>query len=184
MKKEMVVLTVITLTILLVGCITPSPVVSPCKDAPDWVYKGGDAFKDKAFYAVGSTANASDPHVRRKTAEQRARAGIANIFNTEIEDLTDIYARSLSTGNIPGAESAEQFLGLVTTAFTKMTLSGVKIVDHFFCPSENTMYALAKLDVDGFKEEIGKVKDLPDQVKQSIINNADDAFEKLKNFGD
>jgi len=184
MKKTVVFAIIIAFGLTLMNCGgSGKTVMMPCKDAPDWVYQGGSAFskKDKAFYGVGSVSNITSPSLRRTTADQRARADLARVFSTKVKDLTKFYEQSVSSGNIPGAESMEQYAQNVMKAFTEMDLAGAEIVDHYFCPSENAMYSLAKLDVDAFKDQIEKVKALPEQVKQSIIDNANAAFEELDN---
>lgn len=59
-----------------------------------------------------------------------------------------------------------------------MQLSGVGIVDHWVA-NDGTEYALAQLDMDGFKNQMDKMKDLNAKVKEAVKANADKAFDEL-----
>ena len=59
-----------------------------------------------------------------------------------------------------------------------MQLSGVGIVDHWVA-NDGTEYALAQLDMDGFKGQMDKMKELNAKVKEQVKANADKAFDEL-----
>jgi hypothetical protein len=59
-----------------------------------------------------------------------------------------------------------------------MELSGVLIIDHWV-DTDGTEYALAQLDMDTFKANLEKMKELSAQVRDAVRANADKAFDEL-----
>jgi hypothetical protein len=153
----------------------------PAPGRPKWIDQGGGFFsgdRGKAFYGVGVASNISSPSLQRSVAETQARADIARVFKSKIENLVKVYTRSISGG--PGnRESPEQFAQETTRAFTSMELSGATVIDHYFDPRQKALYALAILDAEAFKTQLENLNELSEQTRQIIQENADKAFEEL-----
>ena len=115
-------------------------VSSTNKAAPDWIIKGGAAFKDSgkfAFYGVGSAPPAiSDEYLRRETADNRARAGIQNGFITSSE----------STGTITRTADGGKKVERAVTTFKSGKVSMARIIDHYKA-ADGTIYSLAKIEI-------------------------------------
>ncbi len=182
MRKRKVINAMLTLLmgILMVGCGSKgSPVMS---SAPEWVNKGSGAYSGemgKAFYGVGSASGIRNRSLARSTADQRARTEIARIFNTYVAALMKDYQRSTTAGDF-SASSEEQDVTQVIKTFTKMTLSGVQIVDHWRDPSDGTIFSLAVLNLSDFENQLDKMKELDARVREYVRRNAEKAFEELE----
>jgi hypothetical protein len=143
-------------------------------DYPDWVTKGSGAFGGEAgrvFYGVGSASGIKNHSLARTTADNRARAEIAKIFEVYSASLMKDYMASTTAGDMT-ASSEEQHVEQAIKTFSATTLSGVQIVDHWFHP-DGTVYALAQLDLESFKNNLDKMKELNAQVRDYVRQNAE-----------
>lgn len=159
-----------------------APPVPPASAEPEWVRKGAGAFLnkgDKAFYGIGSVSGVMNKSLARTTADNRARAEIAKVFETYSASLMRDYAASTTAGDFKKT-SEEQNIEQAVKTFSAATLSGVVIIDHWTDPQDNTIYALAKLDLENFKETLNKMKELNAEVRDFVRKNAEKAFEKLE----
>jgi hypothetical protein len=156
----------------------PAPVVAPPPSVnyPDWVGKGSGAFggeQGKVFYGVGSVSGMSaNMGLARNTADNRARAEIAKIFEVYSASLMKDYMASTTAGDMSAA-SNEQHVEQAIKTFSAATLSGVQIVDHWTDPSDRTVYALARLDLNSFTDNLSKMKELNEKVRDYVRQNAD-----------
>jgi len=149
---------------------------------PDWVNKGTGAFDkgdSQVFYGVGSVTGIRNHSLARTTADNRARAEIAKVFETYTASLMKDYMASTTAGDM-GSSSEEQHVESVIKTFSAQTLSGVLIVDHWFHPLDGTVYALASLDLDSFAKSVGEMKELNAKVRDFVRDNAERSFSDLE----
>jgi hypothetical protein len=142
---------------------------------PEWVMKGSGAFggeAGKVFYGVGSVTGIKNHALARTAADNRARAEIAKIFEVYSASLMKDYMASTTAGDM-SASSEEQHVEQAIKTFSATTLSGVQIVDHWFHPVDGTVYALARLDLQAFTDNLDKMKELNEQVRDYVRKNAD-----------
>ena len=88
---------------------------------PDWVLKGGGAFggdSGRVFYGVGSVSGVKDFSLARLTADNRARADIARVFETYSASLMKDYMSATTTG---GESNEEQHIENVVKTFSAQT---------------------------------------------------------------
>lgn len=154
----------------------PTAAIAP--SGPAWVNQGSGAFKDGNFYGVGIASGIKNRALAVDTADSRARAKIAEVFNTYIAKLTKDYMASTTAGDMK-TSSEEQNVTNSLKSFTQMNLSGVVIVDHWIDSSDGSMFSLAKLDVAGVKASLDKAQELDAKVRDYVKANADKAFEDL-----
>lgn len=150
-------------------------------EEPEWVQKGHGAFLDngqKAFYGVGAVTGVKNKPLAKTAADNRARAEIAKVFETYSASLMRDYAASTTAGDFKKT-SEEQNIEQTIKTFSANTLSGVMIIDHWTDPSDGTLYALARLDLDRFKENIQQARELNAAVRDYVRQNAEKAFEAL-----
>jgi ribosomal protein S20 len=145
-------------------------------DRPDWVDRGGAAMKDKAVYGVGVASKISSVSLRRSTADAQARAELAKIFTSRVQNLVKNYEASTNDGDKEAAEAHRQE---ATKVFTEMELAGVEIVDRFFDTEQDTQYALARLDPAAFAAQLDQMDKLSARAKEIIRFNAKKAFDEV-----
>ncbi len=117
---------------------------------PAWVSRGSAAFNNsgaRAFYGVGSASGIKNPALLRSTADNRARAELAKVFEVFSASLMKDYASS----------SGEQGVEQAVKTFTGMTLEGVEIRDRYIA-GDGTIYALAVLDLESVVPAVKKAK--------------------------
>jgi hypothetical protein len=148
---------------------------------PAWVTKGSGAFGGeggKAFYGVGLVSGIKNQALAVQSADNRARAEVAKTMETYSASLSKDYMASTTAGDMT-ASSEEQHVENAIKTFSAVTLSGVQIVDHWFHP-DGTVYALAQLDLNTFKDNIDKAKELNAQVRDYVKKNAEKAHMDLE----
>ena len=146
---------------------------------PEWVTKGSGAFQTnghRVFYGVGAVSGIKNHALARMTADSRARAEISKIFEVYATSMMKRYAHSPG-GQELGEETSMVANGVKT--FSANTLNGVEIIDHWIHP-DGTIYALARLDVEGFLEQVQASKELNAKLKTSIKAAAEGAFTDLR----
>jgi hypothetical protein len=160
----------------LYGC--PSKVSEPKNlvgiDYPDWVLKGSGAFggDSKVFHGVGSVNGIKNDALARTTAANRARNEIAKIFNVYSASLMKDYMASTTAGDM-SASSEEQHVEQAIKTFVAEELSGIEVTEYWFHPEDDTIYALASLDLERFSDAMGKMKELNAQVRDYVRKNAE-----------
>lgn len=150
-------------------------------EEPEWVRKGNGAFLDKdqkAFYGIGAISGVMNKPLAKTAADNRARSEVGKIFETYSASLMRDYAASTTAGDFKKT-SEEQSIEQTVKTFSATTLSGVIIIDHWTDPSDGTLYSLARLDLDKFKDNIQQAKELNATVRDYVRKNAEKAFEAL-----
>lgn len=160
------------------GQLTPQ---GPVVEYPDWVNKGSGAFggDEKVFYGVGSASGIRNHSLARSTADNRARAEISKVFETYTASLMKDYQASTTAGDFT-ATSEEQRVEQAIKTFSANTLNGVEVVDHWIHPTDGTIYSLARLDIEGFLEQIQRAKELSPRIKEAVKQAAEQSFADLE----
>jgi len=167
---------VISLSIIFIAGCSSTP------KQPEWVRQGSGGYKTKegkAFYGVGSVTGIKNPSLERATADNRARAEIAKVFNTYTAALMKDY-QAATIAKDPKLSVEEQNVEQTIKTFTKAELSGVEIVDHWRIPETGEFFSLAKMDLDRFKDHLNRAQELKEEIRKRIIERADKAFEDLE----
>ncbi len=176
------ILLAVLLPIYFAGCAAPS---LRGGKMPDWVREGSGAFSDsgkEVFYGVGAIVGVQNEPMARTAAENRARAEVGKIFETYTASLMKDYMASTAGGAAITAEtptSEEQHIEQSIKTFSSATLSGVVIVDHWIDVESATHYALARLDLESFKNSLERMQQLNSQTRQFIRENADRSFAEM-----
>lgn len=171
------------LLLILTGCAATRKGPTPIQElkAPEWVIKGSGAFgneKGKVFYGVSSATGIKNSSLLRTTADDRARNELAKIFEVYTASLMKDYAASTTAGDF-SATSEEQHVEQAIKTVTSATLNGVEIVDHWQNPDTMEFFSMARLDLESFKNNIDKMKELNDKVKEYVRKNAEKLHEQL-----
>lgn len=174
--------------LVVAGCAGKGgkPALTPIQDlsAPEWVKKGSGAFEDKKsnarfFFGVASASGIRNESLLRTTAENRARTEISKIFQIYTSSLMKDYAASTTAGD-PNVTAEEQHVEQAIKTVTAMTLSGSEITDYWQNPATGELFALAKLDLVAFKENLDRAKDLDAAARDYIRKNAETLHEQLE----
>lgn len=159
--------------------ITDGPIA---QKAPAWVNKGSGAFEDadgkKVFYGVGIISGVKNKALAIQAADQRARAEIAKSIESLIEILTRDYMVSTSSLDMT-APAEEQDVSVALKGFTKTNLKGAIIVDRWKDISDNTMFSLARLELEEFTQDLTRAEEIDDKLRDFVRANSDFAFEEL-----
>jgi hypothetical protein len=166
------------LSVLLLGLLFLAGCASGPKK-PDWVMKGGGAFKadKKVLYGTGIAENIQSEALRRETADNRAIAEVSKQLNVMSTSMMRDYQASTSATE-QQKTSGEQYVESTVKTFTSNTVSGIKIVDRW--DDGKKTYSLAALNIDDLKALADKVNELSQATRDYIKANADKAFDKLE----
>jgi hypothetical protein len=170
MKKALLVS--IAAAFVMAGCAS-------APNRPDWVMKGGGAFKGekKMMYGVGIAESIKSEALRRTTADNRAIAEISKQLSVMSASMMRDYMSSANATEDEKA-SGEQYVENTVKTFTDNTLSGVKIIDRW--DDGKVTYSLATLNLDYLKTMTEQVNKLSDKVREYIKANAESSFDKLE----
>jgi len=170
----------VVLALLFVACGGGNDVYDEAGE-PKWVVRGSGAFGEEGkriFYGVGMVSGIGNRALAVTTAENRARAELQKIFRTYSASLMRDYMASTTAGDMT-ASSEEQHVEQAEKTFSKGTLSGVVVADHWLDPSDGTHFALVRLDLDFFGDALDKMKELDAKTRDFVRANAEEAFDKL-----
>jgi len=144
---------------------------------PNWVNRGSaavDAESGRVFYGVGLAGGIKNPSLLRTTADNRARAEIAKLFEVFSASLMKDYMASSNTG---GKETNEQAVEQAVKTMSSVSLEGTEIVDRYTA-ANGSLYALAALRLDTALKAIrdAKAAGIVKTYVQKV--NTDDIFDK------
>ncbi|NVM25697.1 MAG: hypothetical protein HWN70_07240 [Desulfobacterales bacterium] len=165
--------------LFIMGCA--AKVVAP-PAGPAWVNKGSGAFdvdKGKVFYGVGIASGIRNRALLRSTADNRARAEIAKILETYVAVLAKDYMASTTAGDMK-ASSEEQHVEQALKTFSKTTLHGARIIDHWRDPADGSLFSLCELDLFAFKNALDDYKELDAKVRDHVRENAEKLHGQLE----
>ena len=154
-----------SLVVFGLACGGSKPAPTPQETAPSWLKQGSGAFNSesgKRLQGVGSAAG-TDPKERRKDADGKARA--------ELAQAVDAFAAALSRMSEQGSQ------GDAIAAIARKTAASAQVMDHYVT-ADGTENAVAVLDLPAFKAALQKV-DGDGKVKSEMASNADRAFEQV-----
>ena len=160
---------------------TPQEPAPQKVEYPEWVVRGSGAFggEKNVFYAVGAKSGSKNKGLLVSAAANQARAEMQKTFETYTASLMKDYASSIATGDLTNS-SEEQMVEQAVKTFAAGTLNGVQIVNTWTHPVDGTVYALARLDLDGFMDMVSKSNELSERVKERVRRSAERSFADLE----
>lgn len=185
-KQMMALFILLAVGLLLMNGCASAPAKLDEPEMPQWVYKGSGAFDEdsgKVFYGVGIASGIQNKALLFSTADNRARAEVAKTLETYVAVLSKDYMASTTAGDM-SASSEEQHVEQALKTFSKTTLHGATIIDHWQDPDDKTMYALCKLDLLAFKEALDEYKELDSKVRDYVRENAEKMHGELEKMED
>ncbi len=195
MKRFTAIMSVLAMAVALTvaGCAGNKPkepeepraaIAGELKGAPDWVIKGCAAYwgekEEKRICGVGSVGGTRNISLARSGAIARARTEIARTLQVKIKSMLKDYSATTTGGEDYGAAAAdEQHIEEVSKQITDMTLSGTEMVDSWMSDM-GTLFVLVTLDLEGFKSAVDQMENLTEEIRQAVIERADNAFVELE----
>ncbi len=150
--------------------------------APDWVNRGSGAFEDegvKVFYGAGAVTGITSQPLAVQTADQRARADIAKQLDTYVANLYRDYQTSTAAA-MGKRVMEEQHVEESLKTFTQISVRGARVVDHWKDPETNTIYSLARLDLEGIKATLEQMQEMDPALRGFVRSNAEKAFDEIR----
>ncbi len=163
--------------LLLAGCGGKHKLVA---GAPDWVNRGSGAFtkdKEKAFYGVGAVTGISTYSLAVQAADQRARADIARQLETFVSHL---YRDFQATVPASAGTGHEQHVEDTLKTMTQVSVRGARVIDHWRDPETNTVYSLARLDLEALRANVEKMQEIDAALRSFTASGAERAFDELR----
>jgi hypothetical protein len=168
-------------TLVFVNCARKKPAPS-ATGRPAWVDKGSGAFdmdKEKVFYGVGMASGIYNKALLVSTADNRARAEVAKILETYVALLAKDYMASTTAGDM-SASSNEQHVEEALKTFTKATLHGAMIIDHWRDPEDGSLFSLCEWDLVALQDALNDYRELDSQIREFVRENAERLHEQLE----
>ena len=165
--------------VFFVGCASQEAIAP---GGPAWVNKGSGAFdveKGKVFYGVGVASGIRNRALQISTADNRAWAEIAKILETYVAVLAKDHMASTTAGDMK-ASSEEQHVEQALKTFSKATLHGARIIDHWRDPADGSLFSLCELDLFAFKDTLNEYKELDAKVRDYVRENAEKLHGQLE----
>ncbi|MGK0442139.1 MAG: hypothetical protein ACJA0N_001946 [Pseudohongiellaceae bacterium] len=169
------------LAILFMGCSSRTVVESDMglKGAPDWVNEGIQALKDgdkRFFRGIGSAPIMNDMSLQNNTADNRARAELAQIFTSYIKVLANDYSASVSDSD---EVVNQQTVSRSINNITQLNLVGAEIIARWRDKTTGVIYSLAEIDMKKFKTVTAAANDMDAHLKIFVENEAQNTFDKM-----
>jgi hypothetical protein len=137
------------------------------------------ADKGKVFYGVGIASGIKNKALLFSTADNRARAEVAKVLETYVAVLAKDYMASTTAGDMK-ASSEEQHVERALKSFSKTTLHGAIIIDHWLDPSDGSLFSLCEMDLLAFKSALDEYKELDAKVRDYVRENAEKLHRQLE----
>ena len=152
-------------------------------DAPAWVLSSCNAYWEEGadssrICGVGSMGGTRNIALARSAAMARARTEIARSLQLEVEAMLKDYQSNTAAGERFGAASDEQNVVDVSRQITEMALVGTELEDTWISRS-GTIYTLMSLDQVRFETSLQEADDLPESVRQEVLERSGEAFRDL-----
>ncbi len=149
------------------------------KGAPDWVNEGKQAFKDgknRFFRGIGSAPSMNDPSLQKSTADNRARAELAQVFSSFMDVVAKDYSAAASSGD---EVVNEQSVTRNIKNITKLNLTGAEIIARWQDKKSGMVYSLAEIDMKKFKTIAKAAENMDPKLTQFIENQAHNIFDAM-----
>jgi len=150
------------------------------RGAPDWVNEGKQALKDgkkRYFRGIGQAPTMNDESLQKSTADNRARAELAQIFSSYMDVLANDYSAAVSDSE---EVVNEQAVSRTVKNITSLNLTGAEIIARWRDKKTGVLYSLAEIDMKKFKTVTGAARDMDTNLKQFIEHEADNIFDALQ----
>lgn len=180
-SKSKLIMLIVAASLAISACTSRTVVESDMgiKGAPKWVNEGSQAFKDdktRFFRGVGSAPKMPDGYLQKSTADNRARAEVAQIFSSYMNLIASDYSGTLTDGT---DIASEQAVSRTLDTITKLNLIGVEIIAHWKDKNSGMVYSLAEFDMKNFKSVSGVSDKMSAELSKFIDKEAGNIFDTM-----
>ncbi|HOJ86180.1 MAG: LPP20 family lipoprotein [Elusimicrobiales bacterium] len=184
MKK----IALIAMGLLMTACASNrkyEPQALNLKNAPEWVMKGGEAFKKDSpfiYYGVGISEYIPHTMLMREAADSRGRTEIASQIRTHVEKLYKDYYGNNKDYVDPQKGNVNELIEVARREFVDEVLIGVRIIDRWQDPETKAFYSLAYLNLennfyDQYKNSLRKT--LEEKHYMFVKEKAENMFKEM-----
>ncbi|GMR16102.1 MAG: hypothetical protein BMS9Abin31_0409 [Gammaproteobacteria bacterium] len=171
---------IFSMALLILACSSKTTVESDLgmSHAPDWVNEGTQYLNNndgRLFHGVGQAPAIGDKSLQISTADNRARAEVARILSSFMDVVSNDYTEASGSGK---DALSQQAVSRQIKNFTKVNLTGVKIIGHWKNKKDGSIFSIAELDMQHMKKTLSSVREMNKNLSQYISNNANNIFDK------
>jgi hypothetical protein len=155
------------------------PIGAAVAGGPAWVMLGCAAHPNApadAICGVGSVQATRNFDLARTAAQGRARTQIARELSIRIQAMLEDYRATVSDWE---ATDDEQNIVDVSRQVTDISLAGVRLLDAWVSPVDDTMHVLMILDFERVLAALGSADGLSPTVRAAIQQRASDARQRM-----
>ncbi len=149
------------------------------KGAPDWVNEGTQAVSNKKgrlIHGIGSAAPMGDDALQLSTADNRARAELAQVLSTYMDVVGSDYTASV---RVAGGDIADQSVSRDIKAVSQVVLNGARIIGHWRDKRTGNIYSIAELDMNEVKKAVQAQGEISPGLKTYMNDKGDAAFDQF-----
>lgn len=147
--------------------------------APDWVNEGSQALNNqdgRLFHGVGQAPAVGDASLQLSVADSRARAEIAHILSSYVDQAASDYVTSTTGGK--DRETLQSISRQIDNS-TKLNLSGTRIIARWKEPDSGVVYSLAELDMKQVKGTLAAARDMNEDLRRYMDAQAENIFDRI-----
>ena len=165
------------LSVALIACSSGTDIESDLgiDNAPDWVNEGSVSVSDdggRYIQGVGMANPMNDMALQKSTADNRARAELAQVVSSFIDVTLNDYAAN--NGDL-GSVNIEREI----KTLSKTSLNGSKIKARWKNPETNVIYSFAELDLENIEKMIKQSKSMNGEMKRYLDQSLDTKFDRF-----
>lgn len=169
------------MTMLLSACAGKTMVESDLgmSGAPDWVNEGTQYLNNKdgrLFHGVGQAPALGDDSLQLSSADNRARAEVARILSSFMDVVSNDYSSAAAS---EGRQVSQQNVSREISNFTKVNLTGVRIIGRWKNEKDGTVFSIAELDMKQMQSTLSAVNDMNSDLKRYLSSEGPNIFDKM-----
>lgn len=172
-------LLIVTAMLALAACSSRTAVKSNLgiEGAPDWVNQGNQALDDhdrRLIHGIGSAPSMNDLSLQTSTADDRARANVAQVLSSFMHVVSQDYVAS---AGMDKDRQNEATVSRQIESITNQNVSGAQIIAHWQDPKTGTVWSLAELDMKNVKDMVSGSQQLNAGFKNYFSSHVDNLFD-------
>lgn len=179
--------------LFLIGCLTFAASCAtlggtvagsgPRVPYPGWVRSGshfGQGAEAKALFGLGEVRGIRNVALARATADNRARAELAQLLDGFVTQWLSACPLGAATGQETPGATLPQDQAVLVRLLTASNLSAVQIVEHYFHPNDGAVFSLARLELSHIEQHLQASADVPAPIKSCLAEHSASIYKRLQ----